>query len=30
MPIPLDALVNVTRATVAVGESLSSGKPELI
>ena len=30
MPIPLDALVAVTRATVAVGESLSSGKPERV
>jgi predicted dehydrogenase len=30
MPIPFDALVAVTRATVAVGESLSSGKPERV
>ena len=30
MPIPVDALVAVTRATIAVGESLSSGKPERV
>jgi predicted dehydrogenase/threonine dehydrogenase-like Zn-dependent dehydrogenase len=30
MPIPLDALMAVTRATIAVGESLSSGKPERV
>jgi predicted dehydrogenase/threonine dehydrogenase-like Zn-dependent dehydrogenase len=30
MPIPLEALVAVTRATIAVGESLSSGRPEQI
>ncbi|MGH3224082.1 MAG: hypothetical protein ACRDPY_36280, partial [Streptosporangiaceae bacterium] len=30
MPIPLDALVAVTRATVAAGESMSSGKPERV
>ena len=28
MPIPLESLVAVTRATIAVRESLSSGKPE--
>jgi predicted dehydrogenase/threonine dehydrogenase-like Zn-dependent dehydrogenase len=28
MPIPLESLVAVTKATIAVGESLSSGKPE--
>jgi predicted dehydrogenase/threonine dehydrogenase-like Zn-dependent dehydrogenase len=30
MPIPLESLVAVTRATIAVRESLSSGKPELV
>jgi predicted dehydrogenase/threonine dehydrogenase-like Zn-dependent dehydrogenase len=30
MPIPLESLVAVTKATIAVGESLSSGKPERI
>ena len=30
MPIPLEALVAITRATIAVGESLSSGRPESI
>jgi predicted dehydrogenase/threonine dehydrogenase-like Zn-dependent dehydrogenase len=30
MPIPLEALVAVTKATIAVHESLSSGKPERI
>jgi predicted dehydrogenase/threonine dehydrogenase-like Zn-dependent dehydrogenase len=30
MPIPLDALAAVTKATIAVGESLSSGKPERV
>jgi predicted dehydrogenase len=30
MPIPLEALVAVTRATIAVRESLASGKPERI
>jgi predicted dehydrogenase/threonine dehydrogenase-like Zn-dependent dehydrogenase len=30
MPIPLETLVAVTKATIAVGESLSSGKPERI
>jgi predicted dehydrogenase/threonine dehydrogenase-like Zn-dependent dehydrogenase len=30
MPIPLEALVAVTRATIAVSESLSSGKPERV
>jgi hypothetical protein len=28
MPISLDSLVATTRATLAVGQSLSSGKPE--
>jgi hypothetical protein len=28
MPIAPDALLAVTRATIAVGESLLSGKPE--
>ena len=28
MPIPLDSLVATTRATLAVGQSLSSGEPE--
>jgi predicted dehydrogenase/threonine dehydrogenase-like Zn-dependent dehydrogenase len=28
MPIPLESLIATTRATLAVGESLSSGKPE--
>ena len=28
MPVPLESLVAVTRATIAVRESLSSGKPE--
>jgi predicted dehydrogenase/threonine dehydrogenase-like Zn-dependent dehydrogenase len=28
MPIPLDSLVTTTRATLAVGQSLLSGKPE--
>jgi predicted dehydrogenase/threonine dehydrogenase-like Zn-dependent dehydrogenase len=30
MPISLDTLVAVTRATIAVGESVSSGKPERV
>jgi predicted dehydrogenase len=30
MPISLEALVAVTKATLAVGESLSSGKPERV
>jgi predicted dehydrogenase/threonine dehydrogenase-like Zn-dependent dehydrogenase len=30
MPIPLEALIAVTKATIAVDESLSSGKPERI
>jgi predicted dehydrogenase/threonine dehydrogenase-like Zn-dependent dehydrogenase len=30
MPIPLAALAAVTRATIAAGESLSSGKPERV
>jgi predicted dehydrogenase/threonine dehydrogenase-like Zn-dependent dehydrogenase len=30
MPIPLDSLVATTRATLALGESLSSGKPERV
>jgi predicted dehydrogenase/threonine dehydrogenase-like Zn-dependent dehydrogenase len=30
MPIAADALLAVTRATIAVGESLSSGKPERV
>ena len=30
MPIPLETLVAVTRATVAVGEGLLSGKPERV
>jgi predicted dehydrogenase/threonine dehydrogenase-like Zn-dependent dehydrogenase len=30
MPIPLETLVAVTTATIAVGESLSSGKPQRI
>jgi predicted dehydrogenase/threonine dehydrogenase-like Zn-dependent dehydrogenase len=30
MPIPLETLVAVTKATIAVDESLSSGKPERI
>jgi predicted dehydrogenase/threonine dehydrogenase-like Zn-dependent dehydrogenase len=30
MPIPLESLVAVTRATIAVRESLSSGKPEAV
>jgi predicted dehydrogenase/threonine dehydrogenase-like Zn-dependent dehydrogenase len=30
MPISLDSLVATTRATIAVGESLSSGKPEQV
>ena len=30
MPISLDSLVATTRATLAVGESLSSGKPERV
>jgi predicted dehydrogenase/threonine dehydrogenase-like Zn-dependent dehydrogenase len=30
MPIPLDSLVATTRATLAVGESLSSGEPERV
>ena len=30
MPIPLDSLVATTRATLAVGESLSSGRPESV
>ena len=30
MPIPLETLVAVTKATIAAGESLSSGKPERI
>ena len=28
MPISLDSLFATTRATIAVGESLASGKPE--
>jgi predicted dehydrogenase/threonine dehydrogenase-like Zn-dependent dehydrogenase len=30
MPIPLETLVAVTKATIAAGESLSSGKPERV
>jgi hypothetical protein len=30
MPISLETLVAVTKATIVVGESLSSGKPERI
>jgi len=30
MPIPLDSLVATTRATLAIGASLSSGKPERV
>ena len=30
MPIPLEALVAVTSATIAVRESLSSGRPERV
>jgi predicted dehydrogenase/threonine dehydrogenase-like Zn-dependent dehydrogenase len=30
MPIPLDSLVATTRATIAIGASLSSGKPERV
>jgi predicted dehydrogenase len=30
MPIPLEALVAVTRATIVAGESLASGKPERV
>ena len=30
MPIPLESLVATTRATIAVGESLSSGRPERV
>ena len=30
MPISLDSLVATTRATLALGESLSSGKPERV
>jgi predicted dehydrogenase len=30
MPIPLDSLVATTRATLAVGKSLSSGEPERV
>jgi predicted dehydrogenase/threonine dehydrogenase-like Zn-dependent dehydrogenase len=30
MPIPLESLVAVTKATIAVGESLASGRPEQI
>ena len=30
MPIPLESLVAVTRATIAVRESLSSGRPERV
>jgi predicted dehydrogenase len=30
MPIPLAALAAVTRATIAAGESVSSGKPERV
>ncbi len=30
MPIPLETLVAVTKATIAVGESLASGKPERV
>ncbi len=30
MPISLDSLVATTRATLAVGESLASGKPERV
>jgi len=30
MPIPLESLISTTQATIAVGRSLSSGKPELL
>jgi predicted dehydrogenase/threonine dehydrogenase-like Zn-dependent dehydrogenase len=30
MPIDVDSLLATTRATIAVGESISSGKPELV
>ena len=30
MPISLDSLVATTRATIAVGESLLSGRPERV
>ena len=30
MPIGLDSLLATTRATIAVGESLASGKPERV
>ena len=30
MPIPLESLVATTRATIAVGESLLSGRPERV
>ncbi len=30
MPIALDSLLATTKATIAVGESLASGKPERI
>jgi hypothetical protein len=30
MPISLDSLVATTRATIAVAESLSSGRPERV
>ncbi len=30
MPISLDSLLATTKATIAVGESLASGKPERV
>jgi predicted dehydrogenase/threonine dehydrogenase-like Zn-dependent dehydrogenase len=30
MPIPLESLISTTQATIAVGRSLSSGKPEIL
>jgi hypothetical protein len=30
MPIGIDSLLATTRATIAVGESISSGKPEQV
>ena len=30
MPIPFESLVATTSATIAVGESLASGRPELV
>ena len=30
MPIPFESLVATTKATIAVGESLSSGRPERV